>query len=233
MNEREGVDLLADARHLAGIDPRFSLMANVAAHSLRRFDAFSVYKIAMFALDAAMLTISNWEVANQDTIRRANDPANRKARHEQLRNGTHQAPADALVIPRIGSALWTVLASRGMKRPCGAKDRELFAALGLLLLKAALMAAVDQREGLLLDAAECIYGWQHLKPKTKPTAPWRDSLEAMLPKLRGPDGVDLPAKRAHKVFLEVHPHFKVEVENVSTFGVALSRLRKEVRDAQF
>lgn len=214
MNPGENLNLLSDVRTLAKNDARQTLMIDTAANTLRRFDGSRIFEIAMFAIDAADHAAQKGALAAE-------------AEDRSLRNlDTPKKQEDVLRGHRVGVALWMALANSATKIPYRATNHQVFAALGLFLLKAAMLDSIGMsREMRLLDAAECIYAWQHLKPPSKSTALWRDALNAMLPKLVLDNGKNMPAKEALRVFVAANPSFEDDVENENTFGVALSRLR--------
>ena len=271
------LDLFAEARALAGTNPQHALMIRVASARLHRFHgrADRVADLAAFALAAvgrekerARLFAQDMErvlMSSEASARRAQrllDAAaldvpgeTEEARRARMFAAYEQDSAVALPVHRAGSALWVALERKEVTRPHSARDDELFAALGLVLLVRGMSwrPAIGGRDGVrslldggeealrgfaadgrqatenLLDAAECIYGWQHLKPKPELQAPWKQAFVKMLPAFAVPGGGFISAKEAAKAFSEAHPEFRAHADIVArgkAFEVDYSRLQK-------
>lgn len=207
-------DLRADVRYLVRGDARSALMLQVAEKSLLRFSATQLFAVAVFAHDAAANAAQRQAFAAI-----AQDPSLQHLTTEQQEEAVLRSH-------RVGVALAAAL-ELPCKVPYQATRHQLFVALGLFVLKAALLEeAGTAREMRLLDAAECIYAWEHLKPPGGVRVLWKQTLTAMLPELKLPNGKDMPAKPARLMFMERHPSFAAEADNLGTFGKTLSELRK-------
>lgn len=193
-------------------------MLEVAEKELLRFSAPQLFAVAVYAIDAAAKAAQRQAFAAI-----AQDPS-----LQQLT--TKQQEEAVLRSHRVGVALATALEAPS-KAPHQATRHQLFVALGLLTLKAALLEkAGTVRELRLLDAAECIYAWEHLKPAGKNTALWKQALTAMLPELKLPGGKDIEAKEARRLFIAKHPSFAKEADNLGTFRKTISQLRNTGSD---
>jgi hypothetical protein len=264
------LDLLAEARALAGINPQHSLMVRVAHARLQRLAAHRdrLADVAAFAVQAVEREKMGVRIFAQDMQRKFASPdairrlqrtvaldvpaETNEARMARI-GAVHAENSVAIPVHRAGSALWAALASnKGRKRPHSAKDDELFAALGLVLLIRGMSwrPAIGGRDGIrsimdggesavrelirggqqatedLLDAAECVLGWHHLKPKPELRAAWKRAFVEMLPTFSLPGGGFISAREAAKVFSAAHPQFKASVERGKAFDVDYSRLQK-------
>jgi len=226
------VDLIAVVLHRSGLDPRCNLMVRTATHTLTGVPPLKVDALAEFAFA---------EVCRQDaheTERRRvimqmygqaiEIDAERDRRLAALNGAPYQSPlaGQHLNMHRAGTLLAAGLSALKKNRPANAKDSQLFAALGLLLMNNGLQRTHGEiRETLLLDAAECIYAWHSLKDEVKLREPWKLDLYAMLPELVDEFGSELAAKPAVRRFIERYPSHAGKVKNLGTFGKTISILR--------
>ena len=144
----------------------------------------------------------------------------------------------AIPMHRSGSALWAAIKKKlAVKRPHSATNAELFAALGLIFAiegmswrpsiygKKGVNSLIDEGDDAvrtvldgfaqatqsLLDAAECVYGWQHLCKPKEPKTDWIKTLHETLFEYVQPGGYKgnyMNPKVAHKHFEAAHPLFK-------------------------
>lgn len=249
MTRGDAVDLLAEARALVRTNASYEMLVRVAADQLRRFSGHDgqVHDLAMAALDAASHVMRGVEALNNDVERRHNSPAIQEGlrvaiskamatsapapRSEQISAAIKSVSGDpALTIHRFGTALWKAIEQGTVDRKHRAKDRELFAALGLFLLVCGMQRApmpdgID-RTDTLLQASECILGWQHLREERQVRALWIDDLHGMLPELLTDEGRPMKAKEAQRRFLERFPAHTQRAGHLGTFSNELSEARR-------
>lgn len=232
------VDLVAVVLHRAGIDPRCNLMVRVAAHTLKGVSALRVDALAEFAY-AEVCRQETHEMDRRRVIRLRFDRAaaiekKQGRRTTALTSEAHPSPiaGQHFNMYRAGTLLAAGLPGLTKKdRPANAKDSQLFAALGLLLINNGLHCAHGEtREALLLDAAECIYAWQNLKDEIKHREPWIQDLLATDPgEFIGSGGRVMTAKKALARFHHLYPAHVSSIDSDRTFGNEYTPIRRAAK----
>ena len=231
----QAVDLVAVALHRAGLDPRCNLLVRIAAETLAGIPAAMVDEVAEFAF-AEVCRQAAREDERARVIKSKHDmaierPEEHARRRKALKGGPYQSPTASqhFNMHRSGTLLATGLAGlRKKDRPASAKDSQLFAALGVLLMVYGLECVYNaKRETLRLDAAECIRAWKHLKDEVRHREPWIQDLLATDPTefIIG-NGRVMSAKRAFAHFHFLYPAHLHSVDKPRTFGNEYTAVRQ-------
>jgi hypothetical protein len=211
---------------------RHALLVQVARVSLGRIKGPQVRSVAEYALRLS-------HTANQNAIVEAGDVGRRAI--ERIGNAStidemisqHQRDSTVLTIHRPTSALMQMLSS-GKYPQSGrlhrASDKQLFSAMGLMLLCEALKAPFGiTREEMLIDAAECILVVAPVKTLGLggTRAEWRNVLRSEWHRIAEVHGPNFSAKVAASFLAEQHPDIEPPARQ-KTFENVVSELRGEM-----